>query len=122
MKTTRRYRKAYNKGKAYGYAEGYRQGFHDGNPFNKIVEAASDLAKVISDKMSDPEFLETLKKAGVSLKKAGVSYSNQDSITRSDTYEKAKPEVTASVKVGNQTVEEITVCGDAIKNISYPCS
>ena len=63
MKTTRRYRKAYNKGKADGYAEGYRQGLHDGNPFIKIVEAASDMAKVISDKMSDPEFLETLKKA-----------------------------------------------------------
>lgn len=63
MKTTRRYRKAYNKGKADGYAEGYKQGLHDGNPFIKIVEAASDMVKVISDKMSDPEFLEMLKKA-----------------------------------------------------------
>ena len=60
---TRRYRSEYKRGKAVGYAEGYKQGLHDGNPFIKIAEAASDMVTVISNRLSDPEFLEMLKKA-----------------------------------------------------------
>lgn len=41
---------------------------------------------------------------------------------QADAYEKAKQKVTVSVKVGNQRVEESIRSGDAIKNISYPCS
>ena len=60
---TRRYRSEYKRGKAAGYAEGYKQGLHDGNPLIKIAEVASDMAKVISDRMSDPAFIEAIKKA-----------------------------------------------------------
>ena len=60
---TRRYRSEYKRGKAAGYAEGYAQGLHDGNPLIKIADAAANVAKVISDKMSDPELIEALKKA-----------------------------------------------------------
>ena len=60
---TRRYRSAYKEGKKAGYAQGYAQGLHDGNPFIKIADAAANMAKVISDKMSDPAFIEALKKA-----------------------------------------------------------
>lgn len=60
---TRRYRSEYKRGKKAGYAEGYAQGLHDGNPFIKIADAAANMAKVISDKMTDPAFIEALKKA-----------------------------------------------------------
>lgn len=58
---TRRYRSAYKAGKAAGYAEGYKQGLHDGNPFIKIAEAAHEMVKTISDRMTDPEFIEACK-------------------------------------------------------------
>lgn len=60
---TRRYRSAYKEGKKAGYVEGYMQGLHDGNPFSKIADAAADMVKAISDRMSDPAFIEALKKA-----------------------------------------------------------
>ena len=60
---TKRYRSEYKRGKAVGYVEGYAQGLHDGNPLNKIADAAANMAKVISDRMSDPAFIEALKKA-----------------------------------------------------------
>lgn len=63
---TRRYRGAYKEGKKAGYIQGYVQGLHDGNPFNKIAEAAANMAKIISDKMTDPEFIEALKEAKAS--------------------------------------------------------
>ena len=62
---TRRYRSAYKAGKSTGYAEGYKQGLHDGNPFIKIAEAASEMAKTISDKITDPEFIEACKEAKI---------------------------------------------------------
>lgn len=60
---TRRYRGAYKEEKKAGYIQGYVQGLHDGNPFNKIADAVANMAKVISDKMSDPAFIEALKEA-----------------------------------------------------------
>lgn len=59
---TRRYRSEYKRGKAAGYAQGYLQGLHDGNPLNKIADAAANMAKVITDRMSDPAFIEAQKK------------------------------------------------------------
>lgn len=63
MKKTRRYRGAYKEGKKAGYIQGYVQGLHDGNPFNKIADAAANMAKVICDRMNDPAFIEALKKS-----------------------------------------------------------
>lgn len=62
---TRRYRSAYKAGKAAGYAEGYKQGLHDGNPFIKIAEAAHEMAKTITDRITDPEFIEACKEAKI---------------------------------------------------------
>ena len=59
---TRRYRSAYKEGKKAGYMQGYLQGLHDGNPFNKIADAAANMTKVICDRMNDPAFIEALKK------------------------------------------------------------
>ena len=60
---TRRYRSAYKAGKAAGYTEGYMKGLHDGNPFIKIAEAASEMAKTIIDRITDSEFIEACKEA-----------------------------------------------------------
>lgn len=60
---TRRYRSEYKRGKADGYAEGYAQGLHDGNPFALIAEVINKTMITVSDRLSDPEFLERLEKA-----------------------------------------------------------
>lgn len=59
---TRRYRSEYKRGKADGYAEGYAQGLHDGNPFITLAEGINGAMATLSDKLSDPEFLEWLEK------------------------------------------------------------
>ena len=59
MKKTRRDRKNYNQGYQEGYLTGYAQGLYDGNPFNKIIKALSNLAENIKD---NPELIEALKK------------------------------------------------------------
>jgi len=62
MRKTRRDIKNYNEGHADGWAEGYKQGLHDGNPFNRVIEAISVMVKTITD---NPELMaEALKKAG----------------------------------------------------------
>ena len=64
MKMSRSKRKAYNQGRRdgqqIGYFEGYAKGLHDGNPFNKIIEAVSNLAKTIAD---NPELMAEALKA-----------------------------------------------------------
>ena len=58
MKMSRSERKAYNQGKRdgqqIGYLEGYAKGLHDGNPFNTIIEAVSNLVESIK---SNPELM-----------------------------------------------------------------
>lgn len=54
MRKTRRDRKNYNEGRADGWAEGYKQGLHDGNPFNRVIEALSDMVKTIT---ANPELM-----------------------------------------------------------------
>ena len=54
MRKTRRDRKNYNEGHADGFAEGYKQGLHDGNPFNRIIEALSDMVKTVT---ANPELM-----------------------------------------------------------------
>lgn len=62
MRMTRRERKAFNLGKQVGYSEGYARGFHDGNPFNAIIEAISNMADTIADAMKkDPQLAEEIK-------------------------------------------------------------
>ena len=61
-KPTRRERKAqnasYSAGYSLGYAEGYAKGLEDGNPFNIIIKALSDLAKEIEE---NPELMKQAK-------------------------------------------------------------
>lgn len=60
---TRRYRSAYKEGKKAGYLEGYKQGLHDGNPFVTLAESINNVFCSLSDSLSDPDFVEALKKA-----------------------------------------------------------
>jgi len=53
-------RKAYKLGRQAGRAEGYAEGLHDGNPFITIADAINKAMNSISDKLSDPEFIEYL--------------------------------------------------------------
>ena len=57
-KLSRRERKRIKAGEstgyALGYAEGYAKGLHDGNPFNAVFEALTNVCKTI---MSNPELM-----------------------------------------------------------------
>lgn len=61
-KLSRRERKRIKAGEstgyALGYAEGYAKGLHDGNPFNAVVEALSNMCKTI---MNNPELMKQAK-------------------------------------------------------------
>lgn len=66
-KLKRRERKAlnagYSEGYKLGYAEGYAKGLHDGNPFNIMIEALSNLVQNISEAVkNNPELLAELNK------------------------------------------------------------
>ena len=66
-KLKRRERKALNAGYSEGYnlgfAEGYAKGLHDGNPFNVMIEALSNLALNFSEAVkNNPELLAELNK------------------------------------------------------------
>ena len=61
MKMTKRERAAYKLGKREGYNEGYIKGLYDGNPFNKLAEACSNMLKVINERLKDPEFVKMAK-------------------------------------------------------------
>ena len=58
MRLSRRTRKLINEIKvesyARGYAEGYAKGLHDGNPFNAIVDAVTNMVNTLND---NPELL-----------------------------------------------------------------
>lgn len=59
-KRSRRDRKQFNQGYSLGYAEGYAKGLYDGNPFNSIIKAISNLVESIK---SNPELMEQALKA-----------------------------------------------------------
>lgn len=65
MKMSRRERKIYNlgraAGRAEGYTDGYKDGLHDGNPFISLAEGINKTIGAISEKLSDPEFVEYCK-------------------------------------------------------------
>lgn len=69
MKMSKAERKAYKLGRQVGRAEGYADGLHDGNPFITLAEGINKAIGTISDKLSDPEFIEYLQ----SLKEAELS-------------------------------------------------
>lgn len=60
MKMSKAERKAYKLGRQAGRAEGYAAGLHDGNPFITLAESFNKAINSISDKLSDPEFIEYL--------------------------------------------------------------
>ena len=60
MKMSKRERKAYNLGIKNGYIDGYKDGLHDGNPFISLAEGINKAIGAISEKLSDPEFIEYL--------------------------------------------------------------
>ena len=62
MKMSKRERKAYNLGRENGYIEGYKDGLHDGNPFISLAEGLNKAIGVISEKLTDPEFIEYCKR------------------------------------------------------------
>ena len=63
MKMNKRERKAYNLGRKNGYIEGYKDGLHDGNPFISLAEGINKAIGVISERLTDPEFIEYCKRA-----------------------------------------------------------
>ncbi len=61
MIPSRKYRKAYKLGRRDGYELGYLQGLHDGNPFNSMLEALSNLAKSLNEAVKqNPDLLKAL--------------------------------------------------------------
>lgn len=61
-KPTRRERKAinasYSEGYSLGYAEGYAKGLEDGNPFNCLIKAITNVVKAIQE---NPELMQQAK-------------------------------------------------------------
>lgn len=63
MKKSKHDRKMFNQGKQAGYHEGYYEGYkkglYDGNPFNAMIDALSNLANSLSEAIKEnPELLE----------------------------------------------------------------
>ena len=69
MKMSKAEWEAYKLGRQVGREEGYADGLHDGNPFITLTEAINKAMNSISDKLSDPKFIEYLQ----SLKEAELS-------------------------------------------------
>lgn len=62
MKMSKKERRAYNLGRKNGYIEGYKDGLHDGNPFISLAEDINKAIGVISERLTDPEFIEYCKR------------------------------------------------------------
>lgn len=78
MKMSRAERKAYKQGRRDGYLDGYTKGLYDGNPFNKIVEAISDMVNTIT---ADPELMaEVLKQQGKNPAELDAEYLTDEEI------------------------------------------
>lgn len=60
MKMSRHDRKMFNMGKESGYYEGYAKGLHDGNPFNAIAEALSEMSMRVSEALCNPEVVKAI--------------------------------------------------------------
>ena len=62
MKMSRRERRIFEAGKRAGFEVGYEKGLYDGNPFNRIIEAVSELAETLQEAMeNNPEFAEQVR-------------------------------------------------------------
>lgn len=72
-------RKAFNQGKALGYAEGYVKGYKEGNPFNALIEAITNISKTMEDPEIRKALLEAREEKEAEEEDAG-DYNNSDNL------------------------------------------